>query len=240
MATDEDRLIAWLDGELPSEEAEELADRVAHDAALAALADRYRSMDRRLRDGFSPLLDKPPPAWFGEAISGAKPSAELIDLSAARPKFTRSLPGWQAGLAAAAVLLIAIAAGWGLRDVTPALVAPDAAGVLKARGALAHALDVQLASTVPSNQPGAVRIGLTFRARDDRVCRTFEAKALAGVACRARDVWIIAEVSSVTPGEGQYRMAGETPAQMAAVDAMLLQGPFDATVEARLAKTGWR
>ena len=56
MATDEDRLIAWLDGELPSEEAEDLADRVAHDAALAALAERYRSMDRRLHDGFSPLL----------------------------------------------------------------------------------------------------------------------------------------------------------------------------------------
>lgn len=240
MATDEDRLIAWLDGELPSKEAEAFAARVANDATLAALAERYRSMDRRLHDGFSPLLKEPRPDWFGEAISGAKPSADLIDLSAARPRFTRSLPGWQAGLAAAAALLIAIAVGWGLRDVTPTLIAPDAAGVLQARGALAHALDVQLASTVPSTQPGAVRIGLTFRARDDRVCRTFEAKALAGVACRARDIWIIAEVSSVTPGEGQYRTAGETPAQIAAVDAMLAQGPFDATAETRLAKTGWR
>lgn len=239
MFADEDRIIAWLDGELAPEEAEAFAAKVAADPALAMLAERHRALLRRLGEDFSPLLEEPAPTWLSEAIAAATPGAEVVDL-AERRLATRSPPRWLAGLVAAAVLVLAVGLGWSLRGGSSAIIAPGAGGTLQARGGLAHALDVQLASIAPAGRQGSIRIGLTFRAHSGKVCRTFEAEPLAGVACRDQAGWTVAEVSSGNYEQGQYRMAGEAPAQMAAVGAMLAEGPFDATAEARLAKAGWR
>jgi hypothetical protein len=236
MTTDEDQLIAWLDGELAPADAEAFSAKVAGDPALAALAERHRALSRKLGEGFSPLLEDPAPAWLTEAITAVKPEPKIVDM-VQRRAVVRLPPRWPARLAAAAALLLAIGVGWSLRSVSPAFVAPGAGGTLQARGGLAHALDVQLAS---AGQQGAIRIGLTFRARSGAICRTFEAGTLAGVACRDRAAWTIAEVSAIRSDQGQYHMAGETPAQMASVDELLAHGPFDAAVEARLAKAGWR
>lgn len=237
MTADEDRLIAWLDGQLAPDEAEAFAAKVAGNPALQALADRHRALSERLRDGFSPLLDGPRPAWLSDAIAAAKPDAEIVPFAPRRAMRSAS-NRWLMALAAAVALFVAVGAGWSLRGVLPAAaIAPGADGKLQAYGELAHALDVQLASTA---QTGPTRIGLTFRAHDGRICRSFEAKTLAGVACREPSGWTLAELSSVRSGQGQYRMAGETPSQTATIEALLAQGPYDAATEAQLAKAGWR
>ncbi|MGA0603122.1 hypothetical protein ACO2Q3_20615 [Caulobacter sp. KR2-114] len=248
--TEQDRLIAWLDGEMPSDEAEAFAAKVAADPALAAEAERQRALGARLNAGFAPLMEAPAPAWLGEVIAAARPSAEVVDLTDRRAARRRDAKAraiswsalrWPAGVAVAAAVVLAIGVGVSLRPASPALIAPGAGGGLQAHAGLAHALDQQLASTA---QAGPIRIGLTFRAHTGRVCRTFEAHGasatLAGVACRAPGGWAIAEVSAVTPDRGQYRMAGEAPAQIAAVDSLLAEGPYDAATEAKLAKAGWR
>lgn len=237
MTANEDRLIAWLDGQLGPDEAEAFAAKVAGDPALQALAERHRALSKRLRDGFSPLMDEPPPAWLSEAIATARTEAEVIPFTLRRSA-PQPLARWLTGLAAAVALFVALGVGWSLRGVLPnAAVTVDAGGKLRARGELAHALDVQLASTA---QTGPTRIGLTFRAHNGRICRSFEAKTMAGVACRDAAGWTLAEVSSDHSGQGQYRMAGETPSQTAAIETLLAQGPYDAAAEAHLAKAGWR
>jgi len=58
MPTDE-KLFAWLDGELDPVEAARVADAVAADPRLNALAARHRALQARLRDAFDPILEAP-------------------------------------------------------------------------------------------------------------------------------------------------------------------------------------
>src|SRR3546814_18311004 len=66
----------------------------------------------------------------------------------------------------------------GLKPWAPAADIASEQGRLIASGALAKALDSQLASNQPQN--ARVRIGLSFRDREGRYCRSFDSGALAG------------------------------------------------------------
>src|SRR5206468_3729067 len=93
-------------------------------------------------------------------------------------------------------------------------------GALVARGRLERALSTQLASA-----EGPVRIGLTFRAADQRYCRTFAdaPERLAGLACRQDGRWVAVTTATLTASAAPaYRTAAsETPAAvLAAVDAL--------------------
>jgi anti-sigma factor RsiW len=236
---DEARLIAWLDGEVGPPEAHAIAAEVATDPALAALAARHRALGKRLRGGFAPVADEPAPAWFAQALAQAGNTAgeaKVVPL----PRAARRWRGPAAWAAIAASLLLALGLGWSLRGAAGGLVAPAPGGGLQARGALATALERQLASAQAPGTPLAVRIGLTFRNRAGAVCRTWLARTLSGVACREGARWALAEIAATPHEEGAYRTAGEDPAVMARVEAMIADGPYDAAAEARLRERGWR
>ncbi len=114
-------------------------------------------------------------------------------------------------------------------------------GSLVARGALAQALDQQLASQQDRN--GAVVIGLSFEARGDSYCRTFtlRASSTAGLACRAGSEWQIPVTTSVElpTGEMQQVATPIPPAVMQAIEAHIAGDTLDVQGEAQARATGW-
>lgn len=102
-------------------------------------------------------------------------------------------------------------------------------------GALAEALDTQLAS----NQPGdaAVRIGLSFQDKTGRYCRTFERHVLDGIGCREGGHWQL-ERTIAGQATGEYRQASSDELASAAA-AMMRRGALDAAAERTARDAGW-
>ena len=237
MTIDEGMLMAWIDGELDSKAAAEVAAAVAGDPVLAARVQAQRALAARLDAGFAAILAEPVPRAILAATK--PPVAEIIDFAASRAKrdagapTTNGRPAQWMALAATLVIGIVIGRGTGF-GVPPVIV--EKGGVLVASGLLAKALDVQLASA-PGDGP--TRVMLSFKAKDGRYCRSWALAEQEGVACRTDDNWRIAAIVSATP-EGNYRMAGGDTALMASVDAMIAREPLDADEERAAKARGWR
>ena len=235
MTIDEADLIAWLDGELAPDDAGRVASAVAADPALARLAEAHRGIAQRLRNGFAPLATEAVPA---DLVAAASPAirdnivdfARPVDRSAPARRFVP--PAWTA---LAATLVVGVITGALVANLGAA--SPGQRGVV-AQDGLARALDTQLAS---SGQTGAIRIALTFRGRDGKMCRTWSAATQAGVACRADDTWAIKALTTVDAQDSDaYRMAGTDPKLMAEVDAMIVGSPLDSAQEAAARDNAWR
>lgn len=229
--TDDPDFYAWLDGELPEPQASAMAARVAADPELTAFAEQHRALACRLNAAFAPILAAPLPHHLQEA---AQPlTAQVINLAEARDRRLR----WSlAGLAAAASLALGLGIGVSLpRDGGPFRVD---GGQLAATGRLESALDRQLAS---AGDRDGIRMGLTFKDKEGRYCRSFTADAQSGLACWSGDGWLIEGLIRGQASQGDYRMAtGQDPALGALVDARMAGEPLDAAAEAREVDRGWR
>ncbi|GGE17384.1 hypothetical protein GCM10011529_24880 [Polymorphobacter glacialis] len=232
MTVDEAELLAWLDGELAPTEAARVAAAVAADPALARLADTHRKIADRLRKGFAPLLAEP----TTNADPGTAPDTVVAFRRRASPGLSRRfvMPTWAA---LAATLFFGMIGGTLIGRNVPSSTSPSNA--VLAQGNLAHLLDTRLAS---AEQTGAIRLVLTFRAHDGKLCRTWSAPTQAGIACRADDRWTIRTLETAQPGPGgDYRMAsGNSPQVLAAVDAAMAGTPLDAAQEAAARARSWR
>ena len=109
-----------------------------------------------------------------------------------------------------------------------------------AGGALAEALDTQLASA--SATSGHTRVGTTFHGADGRVCRTFDGADVAGFACRDGSSW---QIEMMAPGSGrqgsgyQQATSGAMLVLQAAQERMVGE-PVGEEEERRLRDTGWQ
>jgi anti-sigma factor RsiW len=224
MKITEDLLIAYANGQADA------ATRVAIEAAMAAddaLRARVEVHQRRLSRS----------AKRASASSGlAVKPAEIVDLAAVRarktapkapPRPRRAWVQWSVLIACVAAGVI-LARGLGAMDAGPLI--GDRHGLLMAQGALAQALDQQIAGSGPSGQP--VKIGISFRAVDKVYCRDFQVVrgGLTGLACRGPDGW-------------QVRLAGASglaSAVNSAVTASIEGSPLDAQAEAVAKAKGWR
>lgn len=226
MAIDEDLLMRFADGELPPEELARVTGLLAHDAEAYAFVQRQEKMRRVLRARFEPLSHDMP-----EKLAQTVRATPI----SWRWRFKRNRALWLGaplGALAAAVLMIAI----GLQ--------PNGfyhqGGF--AGGALAGALDHQLAADTPA--PGAPRIGLSFRGKDGRDCRTFVNGNQAGLACHEETGWRIRLQTGVAREDqgADYGMAGGAmpAALMAAVKREIDGAPFDAASETKARDAGWR
>lgn len=92
-----------------------------------------------------------------------------------------------------------------------------------ARGDLARALDTQLASTQADD--AATRIGVTFRDRNQRLCRSFEHAETGGIACASGKQWQVERLygGMAAPG-AEYRQAGSPAAQLMAHAQAIMSG----------------
>jgi len=225
MTLDKELLTRFADGELPPEELSRIAGLLAHDAEAHAFVQRQEKIRRLLRARFEPLGREIP-----ERLKQTVRTAPL----SWRWRLRRQAVLWLAApaIALAAVLLIVFG------------VAPDRffnRGEF-AGGALAQALDRQLAAQTPA--PGAPAIGLSFRNKDGRDCRTFTKDGDAGLACHEDSGWRIQLQTHMAREDGgaAYRMAsGAMPAPlMAAVKAEMDGTPFNADAEKKARDAGWR
>ena len=144
-------------------------------------------------------------------------------------------------LAMAASLVLGVVISWrAFSPANPQLITAGNGG-LAARGALATALDQQLASN--QARDGAVSIGLTFKARDGSYCRSFALRVsgTAGLACRSGGEWRIPVTASADAAGGDIRQAsGSIPsAVMQAIEARIAGDPRAAPEETQARDAGW-
>ena len=227
---DEARIIAWIDGELPPEEAVEVEAAVAADPGLTALADRHRRIRARFEAAFTPLLNDPVP------LTRRQP-ARIVSLAAAREERaaqSNPQPRWRSWAwpgAVAASLLIGVLAGHG---AGPAGVA-DRADALALSLPIAQALDRQA-----SGEMGTVNVALSFQDHGGHFCRSFVAQNIGGVACKASDGWQLRYGAPVDAQHGDYRMAGSDPASAKVIASMIAGDPLDAAGERKAIAARWR
>lgn len=219
MTIDPETLMAYADGELGPIEARRVAQAIAADPALAEQVDRHRALAASLRDAFASIERAPVPANLETLL---RESSKVVPLS---PRNER--PFWVGAVAAS---LIAGLFAAPLVMPRSDLVIED--GRTLARGDIARALDTQLAST--QADASIVRIGVTFRDKARRLCRSFERGATGGIACASGKDWQVERLyGGLTAQRADYRQAGSPAAElMADAQAMMAGEPLDAADEA--------
>jgi hypothetical protein len=240
MTLRDEELMEYADGQMSAMDAKRVEAAMAADPALAARVARFRAVRRALHTAYDSVLSEPVPerlrALLGD-VAANEPPAPVIDLAAHREK--RSVrfgpPAWAA---MAASLIVGVLVG---RAVLPSgdLVVDDGR---YAGAELARVLDTRLASEA-TNQSDATRIGLTFRAKDGEICRTFShaerTGATSGLACREGERWAV-QLAVHGDAQGEFRQAGaDAPAILDSVDAMISGEPFDATQERASRDQSW-
>jgi hypothetical protein len=234
MTIDDATLMAYADGELSPEERAEIERAAAGDAGLRLRIEEHRRLRASLSGAYADVMDEPVPERLLTAASGAAPrQAEVVDLSARREAKARwSVREWGA---MAASLVGGLVIGLGAMNTQSPMIAVTADG-LNARGALERALNTQLAS----DEAGAVRIGLSFRAVDGEYCRTFELteRGTSGIACRETEGWNVA-MTAAQGAQGDIRMAGASEAVLNVVATMIDGEPLDAAAETAARDAEW-
>lgn len=235
MTVTDDMLMAYVDGELAPEDMALVDAAMDADPTVAARLEAHLKLAGGVKEAFAGVMDEPVP----ERLTALLAANKVVSLDAARQR--RVAPAWGRWGSMAA----GIAGGLVIGLTLPRGEAPLVGGDMRAHGQLAAALDSQLASQ--PTEGALVRVGLSFRARDQRYCRTFavtRGEGPAGLACRDADGWTVRMAvapGAVGPG-GDYRTAAsDMPPEVLEAAQALIQGePLDAAGEAAAAAKGWR
>jgi hypothetical protein len=228
MTYSDDTLMAYADGELEPAERAAIEQAMRTDPAIAAIVERHRALRADVAAAFAGILDEPVPARL-------QPPAPVVSLAVERDKRRRwSWPEWGA---LAATLVVGVLAGRMIPGGGPAIAGNG--NQVVAQGELAAALDRQ----VGGKAEGAVKVGVSFAARDGAYCRGFVMGAAAGLACREGGQWKIPVLAEAEKeAAGGYRQAGSAlpPAVLDAIDARIADKPLDAAGEEAARARGWR
>jgi hypothetical protein len=203
------------------------------DPAIAAAVERHRALRADVAAAFAGILDEPVPARLQPPAP-----ANVVSLEAAREKRTeRRRWSWPEWGALAATLVVGVLVGKTVPGGASAIAGNG--NQVVARGELASALDRQ----VGGQGNGAVKVGVSFAARDGAYCRGFVMGSSAGLACREGGQWRIPVLAEAEKeAAGGYRQAGSAlpPAVLDAIDARIAGKPLDAAGEAAARDRGWR
>jgi len=246
---DDETLMAYVDGELDPTQRAEVEAAAASSADVAQRLEAHQALRAKMANAFSGVLAEPPPpalvARIAAAGEAAEPGATVVDFAAHVRRRRPVAPAWMMGAGMAACLALGVFAGLGTQALraSPPIVSQD--GAMVAHGALAQALETQLASDQHAPQP--VRIGLSVRTGDGRYCRTFRldgTSTIAGLACRGSKLWTVqmAMSTGATKPAAAYRTAAtDTPAAiLEAVEALAAGPALDASAEAAAKNSHWR
>jgi hypothetical protein len=243
MTYSDETLMAYADGELEPAERAAIEHAMQADPAIAEAVARHRALRQDIAAAFAGILDEPVPARLQPA---AAPAAPVVSLDAARaaraaqaaPAPVRRRWSWPEWGALAAMLMVGVLVG----KVVPQGSQPAIAGngnQVVAQGELASALDRQ----VGGKDAGAVRVGVSFAARDGGYCRSFVMGSSAGLACREGGQWRIPVMAETgAEAQGAYRQAGTglPPAVLDAIDARIAGKPLDAAGEEAARAQDWK
>ena len=248
MKYDDEILMAYVDGEVDAKLRTEIDAAIAADPELARRVERQRAVRAKVAGAFSKVLDQPLPdqlmrAARGTPASGSPETRGNVLQFPARVSRAPSAP-WRGRewAAMAASLLLGALISWRLLATGEGGLIVAGKDSLVAHGALARALDAQLASEQRGEEP--VLIGLTFKAHDGNYCRSFELRATrtTGLACRAGTDWQVTATDSATPAAGQMQQASSalSPAILRAIEARVEGSALDADAERNAQLAGWK
>lgn len=234
MQLDEDILNRFLDGELTPEEMVQVARQVAAESDWDGYLRAQERLKTMLTSRFQDV-EMPLPQRLVDTVEHAPLSPWWLARMRLREIFS---PRWLVPMGS--VLAMGLAILW--FAVPRGNLVQDASGHVIAAGQLAAALDTQLASANSPSTP--TQIGISFRDKAGRGCRTFANGSNAGLACRQHGAWRIQMLASVPPREdagASYRMAGAamSEAVRAQVMATIAGSPFDAAAERTARDRGW-
>lgn len=219
----DERLLAYVDGELAGEELATFEAEIAANPELAAEVEKHRGLAGRLA---AARAERAEVAGQGKSKARSRPKAP-----AAPPRPQLSVLHWGAivvGLAAG--VAAGISGGRYLWPEQGSVIATD--GMLTASGALERALSGQLGA-----EKGPVTTPTTFRTARGRLCRTFTSAPdnLAGVACRQIDGGWVLQTTTV------LGLPGAMPGAVdAAVDGLMAGVPLDTAAERAARDKGWK
>jgi hypothetical protein len=155
----------------------------------------------------------------------------IIDFQRERARRRPAPSAWRPWASVAVCLTVGIVLGRMIPSPPPGPIVAAGSG-LAAAGPLSSALAGQLAS----DQAGKpVQIGLSFRSRDGRLCRTFQTsgrRGVAGFACRDGRRWAVRMALAAPTVGGQAAASKIPPALLTAVDAAIRGDPLSAPQEA--------
>ena len=255
MAVTEEMIMAYADGELDAAGRAEVEAAMAGDAEIGRQVEAHRKLRASFVGAFGAVLDEPVPDRLIAAARRAPapgPSSPgvVVELAKFRAKpeapAARRLPRWVPLGAVAATVVVAVIVGraWLAAPAPPLALGAD--GRMAAQGALASALNDQLASSAAAGARPVV-IGVSFKSNAGQYCRTFQVNqgaGLAGVACRQAQGWAVPmAMASPPPAQttGYRTAASETPAPVLdAVQGMIAGEALDAEAEAAAKAAGWR
>jgi hypothetical protein len=228
---DDLNLMAYVDGELSPEDAADVEALIARSPEAAAKAARLAATRDRLQKAYAPIADEPAPERLKLLLNAAPRGAEIVDIAARSARWGAPQFG-----AMAASLVVGFGAATLLTARGDFIVERD--GALYA----AHALDKALARQL-SGAEGPVAIGMTFKDKDGRWCRTFGADTIAGLACRAEEGWAVKTLTTpdAPSTDSGYRLAASALSDeiLAAVEARIDGEPLDREEEAEVLARGW-
>jgi hypothetical protein len=242
-------LMAYADGELDAATRAAVESAMAEDPQIAAEIERHRALRDELRNAFGDALDEPVPGRLidtaNEAPAGR--NAGVADLAAARASkeakvATRVRWSWPEWTSIAASLLIGVLGGRALLLTESSNLVAMESGRLVAAGALASALSTQVGTGAETID--RVKVGLSYRSRENTYCRTFAlpGDSSAGVACRDAGQW---QILALARDEGAdratvYRQASSMPQVLADLVENTIQGEaLDAAAEAEARSRDW-
>lgn len=240
--TDE-MLSAYLDGEADEAVAAQIEQAAGEDPALAARLEAMAAGDDALRGAAEAMLG-PVPASMTQALEAPR-SAEVL---AFRPRPARpAISGHWMQVAAAGVAALVIG-GVGGSMLTPRQqpLVSGAGPELAANARLAEALSTTRSGEDAQVAGGTMKVALSFRAKDGRLCRQFDLTTreagAAGVACRDKDRWRIEGwTSGPSAAATGYQTAGgpDEAAITAIADRLGVAETLDADGESRAMRSGW-
>ena len=244
MMIDDEKLLAYADGELDERERNEVERALATDPALADKLAGHQALASRLSAAMQRELSEPVPERLLRAARTAPAgSAALTHIATRRkPDVRARLPRWSA--LAASFAFGAIGAALWLRSADDSVLTLQH-GRLLARGELAGALNDQLAGSAKAD--ARMQVGLSFKDNEGHYCRTFSFRdrdASAGLACRDVHGWAVEAVAPLATTEetnGGLRMAASPMPKeiLHAVDNRIVGEALDADAEKRAQARGW-
>jgi len=233
MSVDDEKLMAYIDGELDALELGRVEAALADEESLRARLEAQRRLRDRLVAHYDPVAEEAVPARFRRMLD---PS--VVDLAEARRQRSPSRLTWQSLTALAATLVLGLVLGDQIPRKADSVRSEH--GGLYADGDLAHQLDTQLASSPTVGV--ATRVGVSFARADGRYCRTFHGPALAGLACRDGEQWrLVLTAPGAGESQAEYRqVASGNALVLQAAQEMMAGEPLDATAERRARDSGWK
>ena len=248
---DDVALSAYIDGELPQDEADKLTERLATEPSLARRLEALRGTDDATRELFAKLDSMPMPPAVLDLLRQPKTSSAKSNVVALPVRLAKRFFELPAAIAASVALLAGILLGDLLRDEAGSA---DSLSSLVATGMTRDSELYGLLESGISNETRVLangasgRVRLTFEDRAGDYCRQFrltsEVRTAEALACRRGGGWQL-EVLEFGPAEaesGPYQQASQGSAALnAAVDALIGDHvPLDAGAETRVIQGGWK